>query len=50
MKALYLLGLTDNPAPYSRTASALRLPAAFPLESLPELKSYADYLIYKNRK
>ncbi len=46
----YLLGLTDNPAPYSRAASTLRLPAAFPPEALPKLKSYADYLIYKSRK
>ena len=41
----YLLGLTDNPAPYSRAASTLRLPAAFPPEALPELKCYVDYLL-----
>lgn len=43
----YLLGLTDVPAPIDRRAQSIRLPDAFPQESLPELDSYIGYLIYK---
>ena len=46
----YLLGVSDNPAPVSASAPVLRLPSAFPLEMMPELKSYVDFLIYKSHK
>lgn len=45
----YLLGLTDIPTPLVQTEHSVRLPAGFPLTSLPELLSYADYLSQKER-
>lgn len=46
----YLLGLTDIPIPLVRSGTTLRLPADFPQEQIRELSSYANYLIYKNKK
>ena len=48
----YLLGLTDEPNPSYNNNShrVLRLPKSFPREALPELKSYCEFLIYKNSR
>lgn len=46
----YLLGVTDNPMPSHKRRRAVLLPAAFPEDSLPELRDYANYLIYRSRK
>ena len=46
----YLVGLTDNPNPYEEQKNYIRLPVRFPEKALPELREYADYLIYKYNK
>lgn len=46
----YLLGLTDNPASASRERKVVRLPSAFPENSMSELQEYIDYLVYKGRR
>ncbi len=45
----YLLGVTDDAAPYGLHPTALRLPADFPAERLPELRRYAEFLAKQNR-
>ncbi len=42
----YLLGLTDNPLPYS-AQNFYPLPKDLPREALDELKSYMEYIITK---
>lgn len=42
----YLVGLSDDPSPL-QSEQAFHLPPHFPQESLPELKSFAEYLTYK---
>lgn len=49
VSADYLLGITDDPAPIAPSAPVLRLPAAFPRAMLPELKTYADFLVYRDK-
>ncbi|MCI5565079.1 MAG: helix-turn-helix domain-containing protein [Clostridiales bacterium] len=49
ISADYLLGITDDPAPIAPSAPVLRLPAAFPRAMLPELKIYADFLVYRDK-
>ena len=45
----YLLGVTDNPAPYKEHKNSLRLPAGFPVDAAAELLYFIDYLSYKYR-
>ena len=45
----YLLGITDDPAPYKNHKNSLRLPAGFPVEAAAELLYFIDYLSYKYR-
>lgn len=40
----YLLGVTDNPAPYARARNVLYLPPHFPEEARRSLQDYANYL------
>ena len=40
----YLLGLTDDPRPYSGGHNILRLPNGFPAEAKASLRDYADFL------
>ena len=42
----YLVGLSDNPSPPA-SKPVFSLPPNFPLELLPELQDYAEYLSYK---
>jgi len=46
----YLLGVTDDPAPYKDHKNSLRLPSGFPVEASAELLYYIDYLSYKYRQ
>lgn len=40
----YLLGITDDPAPYHNSAYTLRLPRGFPPAAKPSLLDYAEFL------
>jgi transcriptional regulator with XRE-family HTH domain len=40
----YLLGMTDNPAPYARAQNVLRLSPHFPDSAKRSLQDYASYL------
>ena len=46
----YLLGLTDNPASARKERKIIRLPSAFPENSIPELQEYIAYLVYKSKR
>jgi len=46
----YLLGLTDNPSPSDKVQNVIRLPKAFPERSIPELREYIEYLLYRNKR
>lgn len=46
----YLLGVTDNPSPYSEERNYIRLPINFPEQALNDLKDYITYLIQKYKK
>lgn len=41
----YLLGVTDNPTPYTEQPGLLRLPPNFPEDARSSLKDYADFLM-----
>lgn len=43
----YLLGLTDNPAPYADQCSVLRLPSRLPEGARRSLRDYVDFLAQK---
>lgn len=45
----YLLGMTDNPNPYSEDHNYIRLPVNFPERGREDLKSYIHYLVLKNQ-
>ena len=45
----YLLGLTDVPAALAQRQTVVRLPESFPIEKIPELMRYAEYLIYQDK-
>ncbi len=46
----YLLGLTDNPNPYSEERKLIRLPVNFPTHMIDDVKDYINYLLQKNKK
>lgn len=46
----YLLGITDNPAPYTSSRRLLRLPAVLPPEAMASLADYAEFLAIKYKK
>lgn len=43
----FLLGLTKRPIPLEQRGTLVHFPRSFPEEMLPELYSYAEYLVYK---
>ena len=46
----YLLGLSNNPIPLTSKEMVLRLPSAFPAESMGELRNYIGYILYKTKQ
>lgn len=46
----YLLGLTDNPNPYSEERNYIRLPVKFPEQAMSDLYDYINFLIQKHYK
>lgn len=46
----YLLGMTDNPNPYSEEHNYIRLPVNFPEQAMDDLKDYVCYLMQKHKK
>lgn len=47
VSADFLLGLTKRPVPLDDHGTLIHLSRSFPEELLPELYSYAEYLMYK---
>ena len=46
----YLIGLTDCPVPLHKQEQALRLPAGFPKKLLPELRTFIEYLSFREKQ
>lgn len=46
----YLLGIVETPLPIEQNEKFIRLPAAFPLRLLPELKDYIKYLMFRDKQ
>lgn len=46
----YLLGLTDEPASFSKDRNILQLPHYFSDDDITEIKNYVQYLKYKKGK
>lgn len=43
----YLLGLSDDPKPYSKSVKYFELPHSFPKDAEKSLKDYAEFLMNK---
>ena len=46
----YLLGLTDNPSSAGKNRKVVRLPNAFPEQSIQELQEYIEYSIFRSKR